>query len=96
MGRRKQIENDVIRVSLVLTKRAAEMLDVVKRTVGATSRSEAIRHLIREKYQEVTGPQTVVGIATRRVSLRGLTDGNELTEDDFEEASRIWEVPTSP
>jgi excisionase family DNA binding protein len=31
----------------------------------------------------------------KRVSLRGVTDGNNLTDQDFQEARKIWELPES-
>lgn len=35
-------------------------------------------------------------LGKKRISLRGITDGNNLTDQDFQEARKIWEVPTSP
>jgi excisionase family DNA binding protein len=32
---------------------------------------------------------------SKRISLRGITDGNNLTDQDFQEARKIWEAPTS-
>jgi len=86
MGRPKKLKDKTTRTNLVLTDKGVKMLDTIARVIGATSRSEALRMLILEKYREVMSPQT--GIAT---SLRGITDGNELTEEDFEELKGIWE-----
>jgi len=82
-------------LNFALTDRALEMLDFVRESLGAASRSEAIRYLIRDKYEQLSSTQDAVGIATqqqRPFSLRGITDGNELTDEDFEEAKAIWEM----
>jgi hypothetical protein len=89
MGRPKKLKDKTTRTNLVLTEKGVKMLDTIARVIGATSRSEALRMLILEKYREVMSPQTGVGIAT---SLRGITDGNELTEEDFEELKGIWGI----
>ena len=87
MGGRKKMSGKTINVAL--TDGSLKMLDFVTNVLGAASRSEAVRCLIRDKYTDLTKPQTGVGIAT---SLRGITDGNELADEVFAEAKAIWET----
>ncbi len=55
MVRRSDPEERVLKTNLVLTPPLILMLDEIKRVIGATSRSEAIRSLIREKHAQLKG-----------------------------------------
>lgn len=43
-----------LKTNLVLTSSMIEKLDAVKRAIGAATRSETIRSLIREKYAQLS------------------------------------------
>lgn len=81
-------------INLAVTDKILEKLDSIAANLGMASRSEAMRYIILRQHEQMTTPGTGVGIATQggRFSLGGITDGNELTDQDFEELKGIWET----
>ena len=81
-------------IEVSLSDGVLEMLDYIAKAIGAESRAEAVRSMIRDKHRDLTTPQTGFDVGGLEIvpSLRGITDGNELTDEDFEGAKAIWEV----
>ena len=50
--------------------------------------SDNLKEFLTGDYRKPTGSEE-----KKRISLRGITDGNNLTDQDFQEARKIWEVP---
>lgn len=79
-------------IKLKVADRQLEFLEKRVKELGLSSMTELLKWYIVSDMARVIDTENR---KKKRISLRGITDGNNLTDEDFKEAEKIWKVPES-